>query len=256
MRRFLLIVAAAVLGAAAFAQSAAAVAADQRGLQLQRCYGRPDRRLFVSGHRRVHVAQAQRPTSSIGTAISRGFKVHQRRAGRLHGERKNTRRCFPTPSTSRCSSTRRRGEVTHVFASGIVSRVPLPGGDFFLTAGRAGLRRPSGCRRSLFSPTSDCKETSPDSARRYRHSSHLQRRGRERRPGPLARSYDARANAFGVMAYAATSSRVRSMRRSTETSVLMSAARGTRALAARRRRTPRRTPPACGRRSCAAHRRT
>jgi hypothetical protein len=28
------------------------------------------------------------------------------------------------------------GEVTHVFASGLVSRVPLPGGDFFLTAGR------------------------------------------------------------------------------------------------------------------------
>jgi hypothetical protein len=29
------------------------------------------------------------------------------------------------------------GETTHVFASGIASRVPLPGGDFFLTAGRA-----------------------------------------------------------------------------------------------------------------------
>jgi hypothetical protein len=28
------------------------------------------------------------------------------------------------------------GDVTHVFASGLVSRVPLPGGDFFLTAGR------------------------------------------------------------------------------------------------------------------------
>ena len=28
------------------------------------------------------------------------------------------------------------GEVTHVFASGLVSRVPLPGGDVFLTAGR------------------------------------------------------------------------------------------------------------------------
>jgi len=28
------------------------------------------------------------------------------------------------------------GEVTHVFASGLVSRVPLPGGDIFLTAGR------------------------------------------------------------------------------------------------------------------------
>jgi hypothetical protein len=28
------------------------------------------------------------------------------------------------------------GEVTHVFASGLASRVPLPGGDFFLTAGR------------------------------------------------------------------------------------------------------------------------
>jgi hypothetical protein len=28
------------------------------------------------------------------------------------------------------------GEVTHVYASGLVSRVPLPGGDFFLTAGR------------------------------------------------------------------------------------------------------------------------
>jgi hypothetical protein len=28
------------------------------------------------------------------------------------------------------------GEVTHVYASGVVSRVPLPDGDFFLTAGR------------------------------------------------------------------------------------------------------------------------
>jgi hypothetical protein len=28
------------------------------------------------------------------------------------------------------------GEVTHVFASGVTERVPLPGGDFFLTAGR------------------------------------------------------------------------------------------------------------------------
>jgi hypothetical protein len=28
------------------------------------------------------------------------------------------------------------GEVTHVYASGLASRVPLPGGDFFLTAGR------------------------------------------------------------------------------------------------------------------------
>jgi hypothetical protein len=28
------------------------------------------------------------------------------------------------------------GEVTHAYASGLVSRVPLPGGDFFLTAGR------------------------------------------------------------------------------------------------------------------------
>lgn len=29
------------------------------------------------------------------------------------------------------------GEATNVFASGVFSRVPLPGGDFFLTAGRA-----------------------------------------------------------------------------------------------------------------------
>jgi hypothetical protein len=28
------------------------------------------------------------------------------------------------------------GEVTHVYANGVASRVPLPGGDFFLTAGR------------------------------------------------------------------------------------------------------------------------
>jgi hypothetical protein len=29
------------------------------------------------------------------------------------------------------------GDVTHVYATGVVSRVPLPGGDLFLTAGRA-----------------------------------------------------------------------------------------------------------------------
>jgi hypothetical protein len=29
------------------------------------------------------------------------------------------------------------GEVTNIFGSGVFSRVPLPGGDFFLTAGRA-----------------------------------------------------------------------------------------------------------------------
>jgi hypothetical protein len=28
------------------------------------------------------------------------------------------------------------GEVTHAFATGVTERVPLPGGDFFLTAGR------------------------------------------------------------------------------------------------------------------------
>jgi hypothetical protein len=28
------------------------------------------------------------------------------------------------------------GELTHIYASGVASRVPLPGGDFFLTAGR------------------------------------------------------------------------------------------------------------------------
>lgn len=28
------------------------------------------------------------------------------------------------------------GEVTHAFSTGVASRVPLPGGDFFLTAGR------------------------------------------------------------------------------------------------------------------------
>ena len=30
----------------------------------------------------------------------------------------------------------RSGEETHVYASGVISRVPLPGGDLFLTAGR------------------------------------------------------------------------------------------------------------------------
>jgi hypothetical protein len=28
------------------------------------------------------------------------------------------------------------GELVHIYASGVASRVPLPGGDFFLTAGR------------------------------------------------------------------------------------------------------------------------
>jgi hypothetical protein len=28
------------------------------------------------------------------------------------------------------------GEVTHLYTAGVASRVPLPGGDFFLTAGR------------------------------------------------------------------------------------------------------------------------
>jgi hypothetical protein len=31
---------------------------------------------------------------------------------------------------------RETGEVTHVYTAGVAERVPLPGGDFFLTAGR------------------------------------------------------------------------------------------------------------------------
>jgi hypothetical protein len=32
---------------------------------------------------------------------------------------------------------RETGEITHIYTRGVVSRVPLPGGDLFLTAGRA-----------------------------------------------------------------------------------------------------------------------
>jgi hypothetical protein len=48
----------------------------------------------------------------------------------------NTLEGLPYTFSNRVLFDPETGEVTHAYTAGVASRVPLPGGDFFLTAGR------------------------------------------------------------------------------------------------------------------------
>lgn len=133
MRRLLLIVAAAVLGAAALAQSAAAVA--------------PTREDFTFTATTVLTDVCSFPVTVVFTATGTEtdffddngnltrVQIHQVEED-VFTANGQTLAGLPYTFNLQVLFDQESGEVTHVFASGVVSRVPLPGGDFFLTAGR------------------------------------------------------------------------------------------------------------------------
>jgi hypothetical protein len=134
MRRLLFIVAAAVLGAAALAQSAAAV--------------RPIKEDFTfSDATAVLTDVCSFPVTVVfgGTGTEIDFfdqngdltrvEIHQVEQDVFTANGK-TLVGVPYTFNVQVLFDPESGEVTHVFASGVASRVPLPGGGFFLTAGR------------------------------------------------------------------------------------------------------------------------
>jgi len=135
MRRLLFIVAAAVLGAAAFAQSAAAVPPIKQDFTFTNATS-------------VLTDVCSFPVTVVygGTGTEIDFfdangnltrvQVHQVEQDVFMANGK-TLVGIPYTFNLQVLFDPESGETTHVFASGIASRVPLPGGDFFLTAGRA-----------------------------------------------------------------------------------------------------------------------
>jgi hypothetical protein len=134
MRRLLLIVAAAVLGAAAFAQSAAAVPPIKEDFTFS------DITAVLTD-----VCPFPVTVVSEGTGTEIDFfdqngdltmvQVHQVEQDVFTANGK-TLVGLPYTFNLQVLFDPETGEVTHVFASGVVSRVRLPGGNFFLTAGR------------------------------------------------------------------------------------------------------------------------
>ena len=133
MRRFLSIVAAAVLAAAAFAQTAAAV--------------EPIREDFSSSDTVVLADVCSFPVTveATNTGTETTFFDENGNVTRIQINTveqdvfsANGRTLVGLPYTFNIQVLfdPDTGEVTNVFASGVASRVPLPGGDFFLTAGR------------------------------------------------------------------------------------------------------------------------
>lgn len=134
MRRLLLIAAAAVLGAAAFAQSAAAVPpikedftfSDATAVLTDVCpfpvtvvYGGTGWEIdFFDQNGNLTMIEVHQVEQDVFTANGKT----------LVG--------LPYTFNLRVTFDPETGDATHVFASGIASRVPLPGGTFFLTAGR------------------------------------------------------------------------------------------------------------------------
>ena len=133
MRRFLFIVAAAVLGAAAFAQAAAAVAPDREDFT------------FTATAVLTDVCSFPVTVEFTGTGTETDFfdqngnltriQIHQVEQDVFTANGK-TLVGLPYTFNLQVLFDPESGEITHVFASGVASRVPLPGGDFFLTAGR------------------------------------------------------------------------------------------------------------------------
>jgi hypothetical protein len=134
MRKWLFAVAAAALTAVGFAQPAAADA--------------PTTRSFTSTDMGVVTGVCAFPVNVTSTSTIREtvFTDQSGRTTRVQWhvvERDvftaNGKTLVGLPYTFnlRVLFNPRTGELTHVYAAGVVSRVPLPGGDVFLTAGRA-----------------------------------------------------------------------------------------------------------------------
>jgi hypothetical protein len=133
MRRFLSSVAAAVLAAGAFAQTAAAVEPIREDVSFTGtavladvCAFRVNVEFTVTGTQTTFFDQNGNITRiQIRNVEQDVFSAN----GKTHVG-------LPFTFNIQVLFDPDSGEVTHVFASGVASRVPLPGGDFFLTAGR------------------------------------------------------------------------------------------------------------------------
>jgi hypothetical protein len=135
MRRFVFIAAAAVLGAAAFAQAAAADAPIKEDFSFS------DATAVLTDVCSFPVTVVYSGTGTETDFFDRDgnltrIQIHQVEQDVFTANGK-TLVGVPYTFNLQVLFDAETGEVTHVFASGIVSRVPLPGGDFFLTAGRA-----------------------------------------------------------------------------------------------------------------------
>ena len=133
MRRFLSSVAAAVLAAAAFAQTAAAVEPIREDASFSDTVVLADVCSFpvtveftVSGTQTTFFDKNGNITQ---------IKFHNVEQDVFSANGK-TLVGLPYTFNVQVLFDPDSGEVTHVFASGLTSRVPLPGGDVFLTAGR------------------------------------------------------------------------------------------------------------------------
>jgi hypothetical protein len=133
MRRFLSIVAAAVLAAAAFAPTAAAVKPIREDASFSDTVVLADVCSFP-----VTVEYTQ--TGTLTTFFDENGNITRIQFHNVEQDvfSANGKTLVGLPYTFNIQFLfdPDSGEVTHVFASGVASRVPLPGGDFFLTAGR------------------------------------------------------------------------------------------------------------------------
>jgi hypothetical protein len=133
MRRFLFTVAAAVLGAAALAQSASAVPPIRQDFTFTDTAVLTDVCSFP-----VTVEFTQTVTEIVFFDANGNLTRVQIQTVEQDVFTANGRTLVGLPYTfsQQLLFDPESGDITHVFASGLVSRVPLPGGDFFLTAGR------------------------------------------------------------------------------------------------------------------------
>ena len=133
MRRFLSIVVAAVLATAAFAPTASAVepiredfSESNTAVLADVCSFPIDVEVTVTGTQTTFFDQGGSITRiQIHTVEQDVFSVNEKTLVGLPYTF-NLQILFDPDS----------GEVTHAFSTGVASRVPLPGGDVFLTAGR------------------------------------------------------------------------------------------------------------------------
>jgi hypothetical protein len=133
MRRFLSSVAAAVLAAAAFAQTAAAVEPIREDVSFTGTAVLADVCAFPVNVE-FTVTGTQTTFFDQNGNITR-IQIHNVEQDVFSANGK-TLVGLPFTFNIQVLFDPDSGEVTHVFASGVASRVPLPGGDFFLTAGR------------------------------------------------------------------------------------------------------------------------
>jgi hypothetical protein len=133
MRRFLTSIAAAVLATAAFAQTAAAVEPIREDFSFSDTVVLGDVCSFA-------VTVEYTVTGTQSTFFDRNGNITRIQIHNVEQDvfSANGKTLVGLPYTFNIQVLfdPDSGEVTHVFASGVVSRVPLPGGDFFLTAGR------------------------------------------------------------------------------------------------------------------------